>query len=165
VAHCLENPLITSIRVTLSRYNIQTDATYRQLYAESWTYHPNYNSNTIANDIGIVKLSQKVTITPISLSFSSGFPAQGRDVTVIGYGLTSKNGNISDELRQVQFGVRNNNDCNNLYGGVSKTSQICAGGTSGVSLNVSLCYMCHFLRFDPILAILRILVRVIQEAP
>ena len=138
MAHCLVNPRITSIRVTLGRYSIPADTTYRQLYAESWTYHPNYDSNTIANDIGIVKLSQKVAIAPISLSFASGFPAQGSDVTVIGYGLTAESGNLSNALRQVQFAVRSNYDCNSLYGGVSKTLQICAGGIGKVSHNLPL---------------------------
>ena len=113
-------------------YSVQADPTYLQLYAESWTYHPDYDKNTIANDIGVVKLSQKVAIAPISLSFVSGFPAQGRDVTVIGYGLTSDNGDLSQNLRQVQFAVRSNADCAIFYGGVSKTLQICAGGLGEV---------------------------------
>ena len=137
MAHCLINPLITSIRVTLGRYSVQTDATYRQLYAESWTYHPGYDRETIANDIGIVKLSQKVAIAPISLSFVSGFPAQGRNATVIGYGLTSTNGPLSKELNMVQFTIRSNFDCNNIYGGVSKAFQICAGGVGEVRHNTN----------------------------
>ena len=113
-------------------YSVQADPTYLQLNAASWTRHPNYNKNQIANDIGVVKLSQKVAIAPISLSFVSGFPAQDRDVTVIGYGLTSDNGDLSQDLRKVQFAVRSNVDCNNIYGGVSKTLQICAGGVGKV---------------------------------
>jgi hypothetical protein len=102
-----------------------------------------------------VKLSRKVTLTPISLSFASGFPAQGRIVTAIGY---------DSKLNQVQLTVRDWDDCYKLYGEDDGAMKICSGGNGKVRNNLSLWCMC-FLWCDLMFAILRMLVRVIQEGP
>jgi hypothetical protein len=118
VAQCLVNPEIVSISVKLGVYGNPRNTTSQQIKAASWTPHPD------PDDIGVVKLSQKVANTPISLSFTSGFPAQGRNVTAIGYD--------SKILNEVQIAVRNWDDCNKLYGEANGTKKICAGGNGKV---------------------------------
>ena len=102
-----------------------------------------------------MKLSRTVTLTPISLSFASGFPAQGRAVTAIGYD--------SNNLNQVQLAVRNWDTCYKLYGEDDGAMKICSGGNGKVRNNLCFSCMCH-LCCDLMFAILRMLVRVIQEA-
>ena len=150
MAHCLTNPEIISISVTLGDYGNARNTTSQQIKASSWTPHPD------PDDIGVVKLSQKVANTPLTLSFKSGFPAQGRNVTAIGYG--------SKILSQVQIAVRNWDDCFRLYGEADGPKKICAGGNGKVRNNLSLWCICHFW-CDLMFAILRMLVLVIQEAP
>jgi secreted trypsin-like serine protease len=84
VAHCLVNPKIVSISVTLGTYSDTPNSASQKIKAASWTPHPKYDGTLKTSDIGVVKLSQKVVIAPIKLSFTSGFPKQGRNVTVIG---------------------------------------------------------------------------------
>lgn len=120
VAHCLVNPKIVSISVTLGTYSDTPNSASQKIKAASWTPHPKYDGTLKTSDIGVVKLSQKVVIAPIKLSFTSGFPKQGRNVTVIG--------DDSNSLSQVQLLVRNWDDCYKLYAEVDGTAKICAGG-------------------------------------
>lgn len=156
VAHCLVDSKIVSISVVLGRYGNTPTTTSQKIKATSWTPHPMYDSTLKTDDIGVVKLSQKVAITPIKLSFTSGFPKQGRNVTVVG--------DDSKSLSQVQLLVRNWDDCYKLYGEVDGTGKICAGGNGKVSKKLSLSYM-YRLQFVLMRAILRMLVQVILEAP
>ena len=100
--------------------------------AASLIPHPDRNKKLKTNDIGIVLLSQKVSVTPIKLSFASGYPAQGTNVTVIGFGQTTPNGRQAKNLNQVQLRVRNWNDCYTLYGEDDGPTKICAGGNGKV---------------------------------
>jgi len=129
VAHCLVDSKIVSISVVLGRYGNTPTTTSQQIKATSWTPHPKYDSTLKTDDIGIVKLSRSVLITPIWLAFSSGFPAQGRNVTVLGYD--------SNNLNQVHFNVRNWNNCYTLFGEGGGESKICAGGNGKVRNVVS----------------------------
>lgn len=115
--------------MTLGRYSDTRDTTFQSIKAASWTAHPNHDSSLKTDDIGIVKLSRSVLITPIWLAFSSGFPAQGRNVTVLGYD--------SNNLNQVHFNVRNWNNCFTLFGEGGGESKICAGGNGKVRNVVS----------------------------
>jgi Trypsin len=96
-----------------------------------------------ANDIGILKLSKKVTINPVSLSFFDGFPKQGRNVTVIGYGQTNTEKRRAKNLNQVEIAVRNWDDCYKLYGEDDGPTKICAGGNGKVRNYLAL--WCMFL--------------------
>ena len=104
----------------------------------SWTAHPDLDLTLKANDIGVVKLSKKVIITPVALSFVSGAPRQGRNVTVIGYGQTNTEKRRAQNLNQVQIAVRNWDDCYRLYGEDDGPKKICAGGNGKVRNNLSL---------------------------
>ena len=94
--------------------------------------HPDRDKKLKTNDIGIVKLSKKVTITPIKLSFASGFPSFGSNVTVIGYGQTAPEGRQAKNLNQVQLKVRIWDDCYKLYGEDDGAMKICSGGNGKV---------------------------------
>lgn len=129
VAHCINNPQIVWMSATFGRLSTAGDATFRSIKAASWTAHPNVDSVLKLNDIGVVKLSQKVAIAPIALSFDSKFPKQGQNVTVMGYGETDTERRRARNLNQVQISVRNWDDCYRLYGEDGGDAKICAGGS------------------------------------
>lgn len=56
------------------------------LAASSWSYHPQYSSTRVRNDIGIVFLAQPSAKQPVFLDFNaaSGFAAPGRGVVALG---------------------------------------------------------------------------------
>jgi hypothetical protein len=123
---------------TFGRLSTAGDATFRSIKAASWTAHPNVDSVLKLNDIGVVKLSQKVAIAPIALSFDSKFPKQGQNVTVMGYGETDTERRRARNLNQVQISVRNWDDCYRLYGEDGGDAKICAGGSGKVRNNLYL---------------------------
>ncbi|XP_077285472.1 chymotrypsin-2-like [Arctopsyche grandis] len=75
--------------------------------------HPEYNPNTISNDIGLVKTVQSFTygkyIKPLSLpTFNIG---GGYSVRVSGWGLTSYPGSIPNTLQYLQVLTLTNSEC------------------------------------------------------
>ena len=79
-----------------------TRATYKTFNTSSITVHPNYNSDTLANDVAIIKLSTPIrNIAAANLAPSNwGYP--DRNQTVIGWGSTKNNTQaLSTSLRSV----------------------------------------------------------------
>ena len=55
--------------------------------AEKATAHPNWNSSTLMNDIGLLKLKAAPNVTPSEVSQQAPYP--GLKLTLVGYGKTS----------------------------------------------------------------------------
>lgn len=69
----------------------------------------------------------------VSLNFDSNLPIDDERVTVMGFGLTQENGNISYSLQKVDLLIVNLETCRNRLGQsiVSVDSHICAGIADG----------------------------------
>jgi trypsin len=96
--------------------------------------HPDYNSNSEANDYMLVKLQGAVPNAQlVELNFDDNFPAPNQELRVIGVGTTSANGPASDVLLQVDVNYVSNNQCNNLYGqgSIQGDVMICAAVANG----------------------------------
>lgn len=166
MGHCINNPQIVWMSATFGRLSTAGDATFRSIKADSWTTHPNLNTTLKKDDIGVVRLSEKVAIAPIRLSFANGFPRQGLNVTVMGYGETDTERRRAKNLNQVQLSVRNWDDCYRLYGEDDGPVKICAGGNGKVRKQfVSMSGACVTYWFELMLAILRMRAWAILEAP
>ncbi|KAI2507787.1 serine-type endopeptidase [Fragilaria crotonensis] len=129
-AHCLSNPKITAITITLDN-----GSEVRRVRAKSWVTHPSFDPSSAVNDIGVIRLALTVpsrSFEPIATRFSTGFPQQGKVTTVIGFGYTSQNGPLSDDLRRVQLTVRDGAVCDNVFASFKETIEICAGGLGKV---------------------------------
>ncbi|KAI2495483.1 trypsin-like serine protease [Fragilaria crotonensis] len=75
-AHCLSNPKITAITITLDN-----GSEVRRVRAKSWVTHPSFDPSSAVNDIGVIRLALTVpsrSFEPIATRFSTGFPQQGR---------------------------------------------------------------------------------------
>ncbi|PSN53082.1 Chymotrypsin BI [Blattella germanica] len=95
-----------------------------------------YNSQTLANDIALVRLPSAVslsnyiqTIKLPSYSMASNSFA-GTTVTVSGWGKTSDNGGVSNQLNYVNLNIITNSACSSYYGSTIISSTICADGSS-----------------------------------
>lgn len=129
-AHCLSNPKITAITITLDN-----GSEVRRVRAKSWVTHPSFDPSSALYDIGVIRLALTVpsrSFEPIATRFSNGFPQQGKVTTVIGFGYTSQNGPLSDDLRRVQLTVRDGAVCDNVFASFEETIEICAGGLGKV---------------------------------
>jgi len=130
-AHCKTS--ISQFTVKLGDYYSngidQTEVTYNP---SEWISHPDYNDNSLSNDIALIKLSRKVTyndrIRPVCLP-NGRTPVIGTTGTVTGWGLTDKNGegDISATLKQVNIPINNPTACTNSP---IPSSQFCAGDTN-----------------------------------
>ncbi len=93
-----------------------------------------YDTNTLDNDIAILKLSSTVTSTPISLMSASDFTALADNTAlkVMGWGNVSISQDVyPDILREVDVNYANFSTCQEQYGAIGAsvtTNMFCAGG-------------------------------------
>jgi V8-like Glu-specific endopeptidase len=95
--------------------------------------HPDYNSNTLMNDIMLLELDSRTDYTPIGIysTTKNNLELQGTDLWISGWGTTSEGGSQSATLQKASVPVYPDSEC---YRGDS-TSQsittICAGFNTG----------------------------------
>ena len=102
--------------------------------------HPGYDSRTTDKDYMLVLLDKPATLNNdvklVKLNSQNAKPAVNDKVTVLGWGVTSPNGNggVSDKLMTVDVNAISNNDCanhgsgQNSYGGQISDHMLCAKG-------------------------------------
>lgn len=95
--------------------------------------HPNFNRQTINNDIALLKLTEPVLfgneIKPICLP-NGKLPVLSSFSVVSGWGRTQADGSgdVAKVLMQVVVPIRPDSECEALYPGIyNATTQICAG--------------------------------------
>jgi len=99
--------------------------------------HPNYNENTMNNDISLLELSSPVDYLPIDVIGEQGSPSTdqleqaGTSLTVAGWGATSEGGAGSSEALQVSVPVVSNSDCADQLEEAIPNTMICAGLEEG----------------------------------
>lgn len=92
----------------------------RTIPSSAYRLHPNFNSNTLANDIGILVMPTVVNESP-SIRYSR-LPREfrtemftGEDVTVVGWGRTCTNCAASNVLRGVTSQIMSTADCRQYF--------------------------------------------------
>ncbi|CAG7819236.1 unnamed protein product, partial [Allacma fusca] len=102
--------------------------------------HPKYNPNTIANDISIIRLPQRLQfndeIRPVCLpnKYFLSRTFVGDRVRVTGWGKNSdKAASITPELQQAGVSVMPNGQCRNYFRGIVTGNLICVQTTRTVS--------------------------------
>lgn len=97
--------------------------------------HPNYNSNTMKNDIALVELKSDIPdkYTRVRIPGKNDYSA-GDIVKAIGWGATKWQGYSAARLQEVQLPIVSDQKCDNayddLYGGIFE-SNVCAGPDNG----------------------------------
>ncbi|XP_066274542.1 trypsin-like [Branchiostoma lanceolatum] len=134
-AHCQMSA--SSMTVVAGDHDLsRNEGTEQSRQVQQVIPHPNYNDNTLNNDIMLIKLSSPVTlnsrVSPASLP--SSMVADGTMVTVTGWGNTRASGsNYPDRLQKVDVPVVSRSTCNaaNAYGGEVTAKMFCAGYMDG----------------------------------
>lgn len=134
-AHCTEGATADQIDVVLGRHALSSNAGERIRVAEIIN-HPNYNPDTVNNDIALLRLSTASSQTAVAIlsSDNANLAAPGTDATVTGWGNTSTTGaEFPDALRQVTVPVVSNQTCNapQSYNGAITDNMLCAGFAEG----------------------------------
>ncbi|XP_007887730.2 chymotrypsinogen 2-like [Callorhinchus milii] len=126
-------------RVILGEFNkCSSDVQIQTLQVAKAITHPQWNSNTINNDITLVKLkapaSMNSRVSPICLDTSQGmFPASTMCVTT-GWGLTNPfAGSTPCKLQQATLPLLSNKGCEAYWGNKISDVMICAGAAGASS--------------------------------
>ncbi|XP_069688740.1 brachyurin-like isoform X1 [Periplaneta americana] len=132
--HCIGG----TYEVTLGANNINNPESEAVIFRTSSSIrHEGYNSDTLANDIGLVKMSVTYStyISPISLPPRSdqGNTFAGQSVRVSGWGINSDSATqLTENLQYVDLTVITNQECNSVYG-VITSGMICVSTPGGKS--------------------------------
>lgn len=136
-AHCLYNTIFNRPE-SADRVGVvvgETDLTRAQdenfIIARSIIIHPDYDSVTERNDIGLIELSEPFD-APLALlpAVFSPIPVLGESGQVLGWGVTEESGDQSTDLREVSLPVVSNAACFPRYGNqYDSRLAFCAGGS------------------------------------
>jgi len=136
--HCVGG-LAISYNVVANQYDILTaEGMERKQIAQRIVRHPNYDADTISNDIALVRVANPLyvagesTVTPIALPRQGQESAVGRNSTVSGWGVTAEGGFLPRYLRFVEVPIVSDTACAASYGtDLIADQMICAGFQDG----------------------------------
>ena len=133
-AHCNVNDAADEVIVGGYKYGKATNGGVKRGIAKK-KEHPDYDSDTDAWDIMLLKLDSPVfEHEPIMLNFDDNVPSTGQGLTVIGMGVLNENEKETDTLMEVDVAYISNNKCNKsgYYDGqVFEENMFCAGVDGG----------------------------------
>jgi trypsin len=111
----------------LNGTDVDTNATVTET-----VMHPSFTARPPTNDIMLVKLNNTIFETEgATLNYNDDIPAAGDDLSVIGFGFTSENGENSDILLTTTVDAFSFSACNDVYGVIDDEVMICAGTDTG----------------------------------
>ncbi|CAG0890832.1 unnamed protein product [Cyprideis torosa] len=91
--------------------------------------HPDYNDNTLENDISLLRLATPLTLgaTQDAIPTATDEDVEYGDLIVVGWGTTSESGSDSLNLLQVTVPFVDDDTCNDLNNNGVYASMLCAG--------------------------------------
>ncbi|XP_004609717.2 granzyme H [Sorex araneus] len=128
-AHCKGR----AMNVILGAQNISKKERYQQVIPVGKAIpHPDYDPNNLANDIMLLKLKRKASLTkavkPLSLPGLRSRLRPGQVCSVAGWGQVEIGKPFPDELQEVALKVQADETCESLFGTrYSRATQICMG--------------------------------------
>lgn len=96
--------------------------------------HPKFDDDTHANDIMLIKLDKASDTAPFLYNTDANYPAVEEEVKIIGFGMTSEDGNLSSILRHVSVNAYSNEVCKEVYKDlypIKNNMFLCAGTEEG----------------------------------
>jgi len=98
---------------------------------EIWV-HEKYEDATKGFDVSVLTLDGDVEQKPLELGDKSdpGY-GEGKEATMLGWGLTSEGGEQSDNLKKVKVPVTSDDTCKKAYPEYNAEAQVCAGTHEG----------------------------------
>ena len=131
-SHCTENASASQIQVVIGRHDL-TSNEGQTITVSEIVMHPNYNSNSLNNDVALLRLSTAVSgVTPIGLvSDEMTVDDPDQATTISGWGTLSSGGPSPDKLQKVEVPIVSNATCSSSYPGQITAQMICAGLAEG----------------------------------
>ncbi|XP_038044166.1 trypsin alpha-3-like [Patiria miniata] len=131
-AHCVSS---SSFWVGLGYHDKYQHSVSGQQYIKgTWYRHPNFNSNTLDNDIALVKLASSAnTGTKIkTIPITNKYPTAGKTLLVSGWGTESSGAwTTPTKLREVEVDALSLSACKADYGSSAITSNMFCAASPG----------------------------------
>ncbi|XP_007947455.1 granzyme H-like [Orycteropus afer afer] len=126
-AHCWGS----SINVTLGAHNIkEQEKTQQKIPVRRAIRHPDYNEKTISNDIMLLQLKTKASLTaavrPLRLPRKKVQVRPGQVCSVAGWGRVSVD-TSTNRLREVELTVQKDQECESRFPNYSSACEMCVG--------------------------------------
>ncbi|KAM9651003.1 trypsin-like [Trichechus inunguis] len=130
-AHCYKS----KIQVRLGEHNINVlEGSEQFVNSAKVIRHPSYNSQTLNNDIMLIKLSSAATINSqvSTVSLPSSCASAGTQCLISGWGNTLSSGsNYPDLLQCLKAPILSSSVCSSAYPGQITSNMFCAGYVEG----------------------------------
>uniref|UniRef100_A0A673GR79 trypsin n=1 Tax=Sinocyclocheilus rhinocerous TaxID=307959 RepID=A0A673GR79_9TELE len=130
-AHCYKS----SIQVRLGEHNIDvSEGTEQFISSQKIIRHPSYNSNTLDNDIMLIKLASTASLNGYvqTVSLPSSCASAGSECLISGWGNMSATGsNYPSRLMCLWAPILSDTTCRNAYPGQITSNMFCAGFMEG----------------------------------
>ncbi|NDV43791.1 trypsin-like serine protease [Flagellimonas sediminis] len=120
-AHCVDgqNPADIEIAAGITMRLDNVNGQYRNV--AQIIVHPNFDSSTLNNDVALIRLTAPLnfnaTVQPIQLTNSAGHSNAGLIGTLSGWGYTTNNGPVADQLQAVTMPIITNSQANGINTG------------------------------------------------
>jgi trypsin len=131
--HCTYGASASSLSIRVGSSSSSSGGQVIQV--SSITVHPDYNENTVDNDISILTLAEELVygngVAAIDLPTSTDLPAAGTSVVVTGWGALQEGGTVSPTLQYVEIPVIDKQECEQDYADFNSltASMFCAGAS------------------------------------
>ncbi|EDW32519.1 GL11685 [Drosophila persimilis] len=133
-AHCLLSP------VTASVLKVRAGTSYKNLggslvQVAAFQVHEEYNASSRMNDIGVIRLKNKLTLSSTikTIALAASAPVHGAAASISGWGSTSYSGSSSSQLLYIDTRIVGRAECGSStygYGGTIRETMICAAAAN-----------------------------------
>ena len=140
-AHCVNGTPASRLSLVLGRTTRSDTASGEEIPAASVTVHPDYDADTQAYDVAVIRLARTATKgSPIRIATTGerAIWSPGTRATVTGWGTRAGYDllgvTVTDRLQEVQVPIVADRDCDRNYslmGGIDERTMVCAGELYG----------------------------------
>ncbi|RZC38660.1 serine protease 53, partial [Asbolus verrucosus] len=127
---CVDGAVL--FRIQIRSNNLEgTDSNRLTLATSNCVLHPDYNPETLENDVGLIKLRLAIEFNEYvrAINLPSAFIPDYTAVTAIGWGQTDDfNTGLSNELMWVSVTTISNDECQLTYGAQITHKMLCVAG-------------------------------------
>jgi len=141
-AHCVKGQTLSRLTVVVGAHNVkdESEATQQRVAVKSFTFNPDYNANTIVNDVSVIELAEPVTLNdrvqPLRLAPADSKP-EGETCINTGWGNSRPSGGtpaiVPDQLQEVELEILPQDECVRVYSGINTVApgMICGHDRAG----------------------------------
>ncbi len=132
-AHCMAGEVPGTVKVHSGLSTLASMTAGNEIAVDEIIVHPAYSPTTEENDLALLHLVTPAAGTPIKLFTDAAGPSAGTAATISGWGTTSFQGSVSDQLRVAGVSVLSgpSGACGSYGTDYKPNVMLCAGAIAG----------------------------------